>query len=106
MRKQSALRLKFLEHNMKKLFSFLTILLLIPSLAFGAASRDFDDTDDKIVIANENNFDFTQVTGAIWARSNSTEFADSAFISKGSDTATQIVWSVRNAFNAWKVYTS
>lgn len=33
---------------MKKLFLVLTILFLVPSLCFGAASRDFDGVDDKI----------------------------------------------------------
>ena len=51
-----------------KIFNFLTLLLLIPSLCFGAASRSFDGTDDEIDMGNVLDVTTGSVSVCAWVK--------------------------------------
>ena len=54
---------------MRKLLLLISCIFLIPSLAFGAASRDLDGTNDKISFGNSSSLDLTgDWTYSIWIK--------------------------------------
>lgn len=79
-----------------KLIKFLALLMLIPGLCFGEATRDFDGDEDMINYGSGSSIDsFTLVTHAAWKRLEAyTQAAGARIQGKASTSMAQVGPSV------------
>jgi hypothetical protein len=74
---------------MMKILKFLAILMLVPSLCFGEASRSFDGVDDKISNTSVSSVlnSLTSITVSMWAYRSGTGDTFPRIIYKGDATS-------------------